>query len=162
MEWGGIARSNLYNKAMRQATLFSNAFGQLLSEKDLNAKEDGTLKSNIYSLFNAKNIIVDGMGTVDDVLKENRFRTGSYDGDGSNVRKISLDISPQGVLIMGDFIVMFECKIFYAEFTNINGNRITNTETYLCSDDGFYVGISQGWSENTNEKGNKYYYFAFY
>lgn len=68
----GIARSSLYNKAMRQATLLSNAFGQLLSEKDLNAKEDSTIKEAIKELFNIKNISSDNEEiSLNDVIKNN-------------------------------------------------------------------------------------------
>lgn len=45
---GGIARSNLYNKAMRQATMLSFTLGQIISENDGNATENAQeLKESI-------------------------------------------------------------------------------------------------------------------
>lgn len=45
----GRARSDLYNKAMRQATLMANALGQLISDNGQDALESGSLKSQLQN-----------------------------------------------------------------------------------------------------------------
>lgn len=45
---GGIARSNLYNKAMRQATMLSFTLGQIISENDGNATENAQVSKIKY------------------------------------------------------------------------------------------------------------------
>ena len=45
---GGLARSSLYNKSIRQATIIGNAIGQIISENDGNATENAQeLKESI-------------------------------------------------------------------------------------------------------------------
>lgn len=46
---GGLARSSLYNKSIRQATIIGNAIGQIISENGYNAKEDASLKDNLQN-----------------------------------------------------------------------------------------------------------------
>ena len=61
----GIARSSLYNKSIRQATIIGNAIGQIISENGYNAKEDSTIKENVEKLLKGDGIIPPG----GDILK---------------------------------------------------------------------------------------------
>lgn len=49
----GRARSDLYNKAMRQATIMAHALGEMINDNGENAMEDGTLKSSLTNAIRA-------------------------------------------------------------------------------------------------------------
>ena len=56
----GIARSSLYNKALRQSTTMVNAIAQVMSDRNIDAKEDSTIKENVEKLLKGDGIIPPG------------------------------------------------------------------------------------------------------
>ena len=61
----GIARSSLYNKALRQSTTMVNAIAQVMADRNIDAKEDSTIKENVEKLLKGDGIIPPG----GDILK---------------------------------------------------------------------------------------------
>lgn len=136
---------------MRQATLLSNAFGQLLSEKDLNAKEDGTLKDNLGNLFSFKYLENDNVN-LNDILESLVLKNelSLIDQDSLNYFiKLFYDDIDLSMKTYGKLISEFVClKHIYkgSEFINLknvafyydlenNSNAINEIKT-LCE----YVG----------------------
>ena len=72
----GIARSALYNKTMRQSSVMVNAIANYMSNKNIDAREDETIKEAIKKLFSAENINFGEGNNIDEILEDSMFKIG--------------------------------------------------------------------------------------